>query len=195
MNTKSKKGLFQERFLKLAKLGISVFHTDDLANLWQISDRHNLHMTLKRYVDNGLLVRIYRGLYAIQPPDKIDPLLLGTKALHRFAYVSTETTLSIAGIIQQELIAYTFVSSVSHKFFLAGNRFVSRKLQDRFLYNEHGIYTEGGIKKATVPRAIADMLYFNPHAYFDAHRYIDWDAVRKMQKNLGYPLISKTVRK
>lgn len=195
MNTKSKKGLYQERFLQLAKLGISVFHTDDLASLWQISDRHNLHMTLKRYVDRGLLVRIYRGLYAIQSPDKIDPLLLGTKVLHRFAYVSTETILSLAGIIQQEITAYTFVSSVSRNFFLVGNRFVSRKLNDRFLYNEYGIYNEGGIKKAMVPRAIADMLYFNPHTHFDAHMYIDWDAVRKTQKILGYPLISKANKK
>lgn len=194
-NDKSKKGLYLSRFAQLAKLGFLVFHTSDLANLWQIKDAHNLHMTLKRYVDKGLLVRIYRGLYSLQVIDKLNPSLLGVKALHRMAYVSAETVLAEAGIIQQKINRITLVSSISKKFIIGQNNFYSRKLADKFLYNEVGIIEKNGIKKATTERAVADMLYFNSKAYFDAEKLIDWKKVKAMQKAIGYPLTFNRYRK
>lgn len=187
-NENSKKGVYDDRFAKLARLGATLFHVGDLASLWQISNAHNIHVTLKRYADRGLLIRVYRGLYALKPLEQIDPFLIGIKALHRFAYVSTETVLSDAGIIQQKTQAITFVSSLSRKFSVGSYHFVSRKLTDRFLYNECGISEKGGVKKATIERAVADMLYFNSHAYFDANGSIDWKKVKEIQEAVGYPL-------
>lgn len=187
-NENSKKGVYNDRFAKLARLGATLFHVGDLASLWQIHNAHNVHVTLKRYADRGLLIRVYRGLYALKPLEQIDPFLIGIKALHRFAYVSTETVLSDAGIIQQEMQSITLISSLSKKFSVGANHFVSRKLTDRFLYNECEIYEKRGIKKATVERAVADMLYFNSRAYFDADKNIDWQKVREIQEAVGYPL-------
>jgi predicted transcriptional regulator of viral defense system len=180
-----------KRFSKIARFGNALFHISDFANLWDIRDPHVLNMTLKRYADKGILFRVYRGLYATKPVEQINPFLLGEKALHRFSYVSTETVLAQAGIIVQQSDVITLVSSVSRKFSIASQRFVSRQLADRFLLNEYGVIQEDGIKKATVERAIADTLYFNPNAYFDAHRIIDWKAVRDIQKKVGYPLTSR----
>jgi predicted transcriptional regulator of viral defense system len=104
------------RFALLARLDEPLFHTQDLANLWKIKEKNTLYTTLKRYTQNGFLFRIYKGLYSIRPIDKIDPNLLGIEALHQFAYVSTETVLAQAGIIQQNLNYITLVSSVSKKF-------------------------------------------------------------------------------
>jgi predicted transcriptional regulator of viral defense system len=183
-----KKGSYEDRFAKLARLGGVLFHVSDLVSLWQIADIHNAHVTLKRYADNGLLTRIHRGLYALKPLNQIDPCMIGIKTLHRFAYVSTETILSEAGIIQQNIPTITLVSSLSRKFSVATHHFISRQLTDRFLYNECGIYEKDGIKKATVERAVADMLYFNARSYFDADRSIDWKKVKEVQMTIGYPL-------
>jgi predicted transcriptional regulator of viral defense system len=187
-NKDQKRAIYDNRFAKLARLGAVLFHAGDLASLWQMSNTHNVHVTLKRYADRGLLIRVYRGLYALKPLSQIDPLLVGIKALHRFAYVSMETVLSDAGIIQQKTEHLTLVSSLSRKFSVGTNSYVSRKLDDRFLYNECGIHEKDGVKKATVERAVADTLYFNSRAYFDADKNINWEKVKEFQETIGYPL-------
>lgn len=194
-NNKLKKGLYISRFLDLAKLQISVFHAGDLASLWQIQDTHNLHMTLKRYADKGLLVRIYRGLYSLKPVEQIDSRLLGIKALHSYAYISTETILAEVGIIQQKINLTTVISAKSKRFSIGSRNFYSRKLADKFLYNEIGIIERDGIKIATSERAVADLLYFNSKYYFDAEKLIDWKKVKAIQKALGYPLTSTRYKK
>lgn len=180
------------RFAELARLGETVFHTGDLANLWRITNKNTLYTTIKRYVEQGLLFRIHKGFYAIKPPREIDPYLLGAKALHSYGYVSCETILREQGIIQQELSAITLVSGEAKRFSIAGNHYYSRKLSDKFLYQQTGIAaTENGIRKAGAERAVADLLYFNPHAYFDTENLIDWQKVRALQKEIGYPLTPK----
>lgn len=177
------------RFAELARLGEVVFHTDDLANLWHLTNKNTLYTTIKRYREQGLLFRIHKGFYALKNPKEIDPLLLGVKALHGYAYVSTETILREQGIIQQELQAITLISSQTKRFTVAGNMYYSRKLPDKFLYQPNGIITTAnGVRKAMPERAVADLLYFNTHAYFDAGKRIDWKKVRALQKELGYPL-------
>lgn len=165
-----------------------MFHAGDLANLWEITDKNTLHTTLKRYAKQGLLHRVFRGLYAIKPLEKIDPFLLGVKAAHEFAYVSTETVLSRSGIILQEISYVTLIARKSKKFSIAGNDYKSRQISDMYLFNPAGIEIKNGVRMATVERAVADMLYLNPRAYFDGCDLIDWKKVKKMQKQIGYPL-------
>lgn len=179
----------QRRFSILAALGEVVFHAGDLANLWDITDKNTLYTTLKRYAKQGLIYRVFRGLYAIRPIEKINPLLLGTKIAHEFSYVSTETVLANKGIIMQDIGQITIVSSKSKKFSIAGYNFRSRQLADMYLFNPAGIEMKNGVRTANVTRAVADMLYFNPRAHFDAHSLIDWKKVKKMQKAIGYPVI------
>jgi predicted transcriptional regulator of viral defense system len=182
---------YSKRFALLAQAGERVFHARDLANLWRIEDNNTLHTTLKRYVQRGLLFRVYKGLYSIIPPNQLDPLLLGAKALHEYAYVSTETVLIEAGIIQQSIDWITLISSKSKKFSVAGNNYWSRRLADKYLFNPAGIEKKEGTSVASVERAAADLLYFNPKAYLDGLRLVDWKKVRKLQKEIGYPLASK----
>lgn len=180
------------RFADIAKLGEILFHADDLANLWGIVNKNTLHVTLKRYVDQGLFFRIYRGFYSLKPLSQVDPLLLGQKALHGYAYVSTETILAEKGIIQQSLHAITLVSVRTKHFSIGNHQYLSRTLSDKFLYQSSGILLkEGGLRVASTERAIADMLYFNPRIHLDGAHLIDWESVRKLQEELGYPLIKK----
>jgi len=142
------------RFAQLAKLGEVVFHIDDLANLWHITNKNTLYTALKRYTGQGLLFRIHKGFYAIKPPVEVDPLLLGIKALHGYAYVSTETILAEEGIVQQEVPAITLISSKTKRFSITGHHYYSRKLADKFLYQPNGIITvPNGVRKATRERA------------------------------------------
>ena len=184
-----KSNITQRRFATLAALGEVVFHAGDLANLWDIIDKNTLYTTLKRYTKQRLIYRVFRGLYAIKPIEKINPLLLGTKVTHEFSYVSAETVLANKGIIMQDIEQITIISSKSKKFSIAGYNFRSRQLADIYLFNPVGIEIKNGVRIATTVRAVADMLYFNPRAHFDARALIDWKKVKKMQKEIGYPVI------
>lgn len=178
----------EDRFAKIARLGEVVYHAKDLASLWQIKNSNTLYTLLKRYSQKGLLFRIYKGLYSIKPANQIDPALLGAKSLHRFCYISTETVLFQEGIIQQNVHGITYISSLSKKFSIGDNNYYSRRLKDEYLYQAAGIIEINGFKKATVERAAADLLYFNPKAYFDREKLIDWKKVKAMQKEIGFPL-------
>jgi predicted transcriptional regulator of viral defense system len=192
MIRKNTKIQYLNRFAELARLGEVAFHTDDLANLWRITNKNTLYTTIKRYVEQGLLFRIHKGFYAIKRPTEINPLLLGIKALHSYAYVSTETILREEGIIQQELPTITLISGKAKRFTVAGNEYYSRKLPDAFLYQPIGITAAvGGVRKASKERAVADMLHFNARAYFDSPKHIDWKKVRAIQKEVGYPVTKK----
>lgn len=190
-----KTNITQHRFARLALLGEIVFHIDDLANLWQIFNSNTLHTTLKRYVQQGLLFRVYRGFYAIKPTNKIDAFLLGQKALHGYSYVSTETILAQEGIIQQKMNYITFVSSKSLKFSIGENNYKSRQLNEKYLYNDCEIIKKDGIMIATLERAVADLLYFNPKAYLDGANLIDWKKVNEIQRKIGYPTIKRLTNK
>lgn len=174
------------RFAKIATLNEVIFHVDDLANLWGIKNENTLHTTLKRYAKQGLLFRIYRGFYSIKPVDKLDPYLLGLKAIHGHGYISAETVLINSGIIQQSINEITLISSKSAKFSIGGNNYRSRRLADKYLYNPAGVKEKDGIKIASMERAVADLLYFNPRAYFDAGNLINWKKVKLIQKEVGY---------
>ena len=176
-----------QRIAKLARMDEDVFHSDDLANLWEIKDANNLHTTLKRYHQKGLLKRIYKGMYCLKNLEDLDPYLLGTKALHRFTYISTETILFIHGIINRKPSYITMISSKSQKFQIYKYKYTSRQLKDEFLYNPIGINQKNGYRIASIERAIADTIYFNPYSQFDATNLIDWNKIQKIQKSIGYP--------
>ncbi len=176
------------RMAALIRLGQEVVRVGDLAVIWRISDRNTLYTTLKRYTQKGLLFRIYKGLYALKPLNELDPVMLGLKGLHRFAYVSTETVLVRQGIIPQKMPVITLISDISKRFSIGPYRYVSRKINDARLYNPAGLSIDNGIKTATPARAIADLLYFNPRAYFDGSVTVNWQSVRALQKQIGYPL-------
>lgn len=175
-----------KRIALLAGAEQPLFHTGDLAILLGIRNANTLRVTLHRLVRHKILHRVHRGLVSILPPQTIDPALLGSACLHCYAYLTTETVLRDEGVILQSMQALTFASGVSRRFACAGHHFVSRRLHPRFLHNQEGIVRTDGVYRATLERAIADMLYFNPLYHFD--RPVDWEKVRQLQEKIGYPL-------
>lgn len=171
---------------KLLKLDRRLYHSNDLAILWGVTNKNTLYTTIKRYVKKGVLIPVFKGLYATVPIAQLNPLELGQAIIHRFAYLTTESVLARQGIIAQATYQYTFVSSISKKVTVGGMTFLYRKLQDTYLNNPAGIDSNDGTFVATVERAIADMLYFNPNYHFDLSESIDFEKVKKIQKEVGY---------
>lgn len=186
MNKSSDRISGAQRIALLSVTGEQIFHGRDLANLWNITNENSLYTLLKRYTHAGLLHRIYKGFYSTLPLEKLNPLLVGAKALHQFCYLSTETVLFREGFISQKVNSFTFVSCRSLKFNIGDYQFVSRQLVDRFLYQTEGILSTGSVKIATSERAIADMLYFNSSFHFD--RPVNWKLIKILQQKIGYPL-------
>ena len=73
----------QNRFAILARLEEQIFHIDDLARIWGVSNQATLRVAVKRYVDAGLIYRLYRGLYSLKKLNDLDPRLLGAKAINK----------------------------------------------------------------------------------------------------------------
>jgi len=165
-----------------------VVHARELGALWGIRKANTLRVTLARYCRQGLLHRLRRGLYSMAPPNGIDPWLLATRAVHRFSYVSTETILALAGIINQQPECLTLVSSISRTFSIGTLRVRVRRMKASQLRNPAGVVLRGLVYQATPQRAVADLLHFNPDALLDAPSLCDWRRVRAIQKTLGFTL-------
>lgn len=181
-----KRNITAIRIAALATRNERLFHIKDLANIWRILDSHLLRITINRYVRNGLLYQIYRGFYSLLPLERLNPLLLGSKAIHGFCYLSTESVLFQTGYISQKISTYTFAGEKNKKISVGNDTFLCRQLHARFLYNPDGIVQKNGILIASIERAIADMLYFNPKYHFD--HIVDWKKIILIQKKIGYPL-------
>ena len=168
------------------KLDRKIYHTNDLAILWNITNKNTLYTTIKRYVQKGILIPIYKGLYATIPLSQLNPFDLGRAIIHRYTYVSTESVLAGHGVISQATYAHTFVSDRAKKVTIGNVSFLFRKLKDEHLSNPTGITNQNGIFTASLERAVADMLYFDPTYHIDLRDRIDWKKVKYIQKKVGY---------
>jgi len=175
------------RINELIKLERKIYHSKDLAILWHITNKNTLYTTIKRYVQKGVLVSIYKGLYSTLPLSQLDPLDLGKAIIHRYTYLSTESVLAQAGVIAQPTYVYTFVSSLPKKVSVENWSYLFRQLKPEFLYNPIGISDQNGVLVASAERAAADLLYFNPRYHFDVPESIDRKQVEFIQKEIGYP--------
>ena len=144
-----------------------LFHTQDLALLWEIENRNTLYTTIKRYVQKGILIQITKGLYSTVPVDEIDKFELGTSLIHKFCYVSCETVLFLEGVINPIVYPITYVSSISTKIEFNGITYIYRQAKPEVLLNPDGVLQKNGYFTASRERAISDMIYFNPKYYFD----------------------------
>jgi predicted transcriptional regulator of viral defense system len=173
------------KIVALEQFTEKIFHTGDIANIWVIQNKNTLYTTIRRYVEKGVLYRIYKGYYSLVPMEKIHSRLLGVKALHQYAYVSLETVLFDEGYISRPPAYVSIVSSKSARFSIGKYRFRSRKMHSQYLLNDCGITLKNGIMTASAERAVADMLYYTPSFHFD--KIPDWKNIKKIQKKMGYP--------
>lgn len=172
----------QNRFLNILRLGGFVFRVSDLAKIWQLENRASLLITLKRYVDQGLIYRLHRGLYSVKKIEELDSVLLGFKIFNNYCYLSGETVLAKHGAIFQKINYLTFIGGGSKRISVGPYNYYFRKLKKDYLYNDFGVNKNNEVSEASLERAVADILYFNPNYHFDNLEAINWDRVREIQK-------------
>ena len=170
----------------LLKQDRKLFHTNDLALLWKITNKNTLYTTIKRYKKSGVLTHIHKGFYSVAPLSQIDPITLGASFIHNYAYLSTESILAKEGVIAQTVSVITLVSNSSKKFKLQNTDYLVRQMKDSYLYNTSGIIQKTHYFEAILERAVADLLYYNPNYYFDNKKIIDYDKVEKIKKEVGF---------
>lgn len=174
------------RINKLLEINRQLFHTNDLAVLWGMQKRQSLYQTISRYIKQGILFRVYKGLYATVPLEELEPLDLGPAIAHQYTYLSTETVLAQAGVISQKVFDYTYIAGFSKKISLGKGTFRFRQMKDAFLFNPLGVENQNGKFIATFERAAADLLYYAPDYYFDSPELLNFDRVRAIQKEVGF---------
>ncbi len=172
----------EDKIKILIEDGRDLYRTQDLAVLWNIENENTLYTTIKRYIKRGLLNKIYKGFYSIKEINKISPVVLGLTGLNRYGYLSTESVLLKNGIIFQDIKYITIVSNISKRFKINNYNFLVRKMKEDYLYNNIGVIN----KEATLERAVADILYFNPNYHFDAKDIIDFKKVKEIKNKIGY---------
>ncbi len=168
----------------LLKQERKIFSIDDLALIWKIENRNTLRVTISRYVKEGTLIPIKRGLYSTAPLDELDPFSIGTSYIKGFCYISLQTVLSLHGLINQNPQAVTLIGGRSQEFEVNGERYICRKMKPAYLYNLEGIDLKKDYAVASAERAVADMLYFNTKFHFDAEERIDWKRVKKIKEKV-----------
>ena len=174
------------RIRELLQLDRKIYHTNDLAVLWKISNRRTLYMTISRSIARGVLYPIYKGLYATVLVETLDPLILGKAIIHRYTYLTTETVLATAGVISQTVYDYTFVADISKRVSVGPWLFRYRQFKDEYLFHPVGVEEQNGVFTATVERAAADMLYFSPKYHFDVPELIDIEKMKAIKEEVGY---------
>ncbi len=175
-----------DKYQALLSQDKKTFHASDLALLWGIENQDTLNMTLKRFVDRGVLKRIHKGFYATTDVGDINPIDLGFSYLNTYSYLSLETVLAREGIIFQEIKYFTFVSSRTATFDVNNMVYKARQLKADYLHNTIGVKKVGHHFEADLERAVADMLYYNSKYHFDRPQAIDFDQVKKYQQEIGY---------
>lgn len=174
------------RISELSRLNKKLFHTGDLAVLWNITDKNTLYTAIKRYIQKGVLFAVYKGLYSTAPIEELDTLELGAAIAHKYTYLSTESVLATAGVIYQTVYKYTFISDFSKEIKVGDRTFLFRKLKDKYLLNPAGITNQNGVFVADTERAAADLTYFDKNYHFDAPDNIDWQKINEIRKEVGY---------
>lgn len=162
-----------------------LFHTEDLAMLWQTTNRNTLYTTIKRYVKRGILIPVHKGLYSTLALGEVDIKQVGLKHVHGYSYVSTETVLAEAGVITQEVKVVSLVGERSVKFKINGVRYSCRRMVPKYLYQSVGINMENGVRSASVARAVVDLRYFNPGYQLDGLSLVDVKEIKKIKKEMG----------
>ena len=168
-----------------------IFSTSDLALLWNIKNRNTLLTTIKRYVKNGILYRIYKGLYSTLPISQLDKYEIACAIGGPFSYISAETILSQKGVIMQDINKITLFGKKTKELKIGDTIYLCRYLNSKYLLNRAEIEDNKGYSTATTERALADIRHINPKFYIDNELSIDMKKIDILNKEIGYNDSSK----
>jgi predicted transcriptional regulator of viral defense system len=181
----------QTNIEKLLTSGKKVFTTDDLAVIWEVSDRQKLLGRIKHYLREKRLVNVHKGIYAYE---EYTPLDVAQK-LVPLSYLSLYTTAQMHGLTFQYYSTIFCVSLRSKTFDLADQKFEYHKVKDSIFYSALGLITEERYTIANRERTICDLLYVYPDFGLDNLKGVDTDLLQKISRIYGNKRLEGEVAK
>lgn len=170
----------------------TVFSVDDLAILWQISDRSKLWELIKYYIRTNRLDKVHRGVYAIS--GKFSPFEAAIK-LFPPAYISFTTALAQHGAFYQYSNEVHAMAQASKRFKLAnGQIIIYHQLRNEILLNQLGIEKTDGYWIASLERAICDTSYLIPSFGFETMGNVNPNFLEELSKIYGKALQKRIKR-
>jgi predicted transcriptional regulator of viral defense system len=142
----------------------TVFTVDDLAVLWQVSNRARLWELIKYYIRTGRLQSIQRGVYTLS--SEFSPFEAAMK-LFPPAYISFTTALAYHGAFFQYSGEIHAMGQTSKRLEVEGQVYVYHQLKNDILLNQQGIKKVEGFWIASLERAICDTSYLVPGFVFE----------------------------
>lgn len=170
---------FVNDIYKYARNGQTVFSLADLSSINPSYNGKKLNSALKYLVKNKNLIRISRGLYAI---DENYSVLEYANKYRTPSYVSLYSILSENGVVFQPYDSIYVVSNRSETKIIGEKKIIYKKIADEILFNPIGIENDGFVTKASVERAICDKIYLTGLEYFDNLRGIDFKKIDNINK-------------
>ena len=168
---KATKGEYVEAILRSQK---TIFTLKDVALIWRESNADVIKKRLSKYVKEGNIIRIRRGIYA---KDKnYNHYELATHILTP-AYVSFETVLTQQGVNFQLYKSIMVASYVNRTLVIDKQKYQYTRMKDYVLTETKGIMDIDGVTTATVERALLDSIYINKKHYMDNSAIINWQKV------------------
>lgn len=164
---------------KLYQSPKTILTNKDLALIWNISNKKNLHSTVAYYVKRKVLIRLTRGVFAKNEDYNIKEL---ATSVYTPSYITFETVLREAGVIFQHYNSIFVAAPYSFNKKIDGSTFIFRKLKDEVLFNSTSIISKDNYSIATVERAFLDMIYLFPNYYFDNLKLINWEKCVEISK-------------
>ena len=155
----------------------TVFRLVDVAMLAGETDLQVLGKKLNYYVHKGQLRNPRKGIYT-KPEFNIEELAC---RFYSPSYISLDYVMQKNGIVFQFDSQITLVSYLSRVIEIEDQNYRFRKLKGAILTNATGIIRQNNhVNQATPERAFLDMLYLDPHHYFDNINPLDKTLLKKI---------------
>lgn len=173
----------------------SVFTTQDLRLLWQVSDKRKLFEIIKYYLRTKRLQSIYKGLYILSENIRTPSPNEIAQKLIPLSYISLSTALTFHGINFQYDSAVHSVSLTSRQYKINGQAFIYHKIKDIVFFDQAGLENKGTYTIASPERAVCDTLYFFPDWSFDNLDKINKDKLLELSAIYHNEKLEQRVKK
>lgn len=159
----------------------TIFSFSDVAQITGKVPDQNLISAVSYYVRKGDLIRVAKGMYALNKNYSLWEL--GNK-LRTPSYVSLYTVLREEGIVFQPYTSIFLVATRSQTLKVGDQVFKYRKIKNEILLNGLGVIIQNNAFTATPERALLDKIYLDGEEHFDNLSKIDWEQASNLNKEV-----------
>ncbi len=177
---------------KLYQSKQTVFSFKDISLILGETNKDNLKSKIAYYVKNNDLLRLRKGIYALDKD--YDRLELATK-IYTPSYISFETVLAKEGVTFQYYERIFVASYLSREIEVDKQTIEYVKIKKNILVNRKGLIDKGSYYIASPERAFLDRIYTVNNYYFDNPETLDRDKAFDLVKIYNSENMGKQIKK